>query len=55
MSHSNYPFDFAFLGARKSESFLYMQLKNFGVGIEPTKTKKLGGAPFAFPISFIFV
>jgi cytochrome c oxidase subunit 1 len=32
-----------------------MQLKNFGVGIEPTKTKKLGGAPFAFPISFIFV
>jgi hypothetical protein len=54
MSHSNSSFDFAQMG-KQLESFLYMQLKNFGVGIEPTKTKKLGGAPFAFPISFIFV
>jgi hypothetical protein len=54
MSHSNYLIDFAQSGKKIGE-LLYMQLKNFGVGIEPTKTKKLGGAPFAFPISFIFV
>ncbi|APH06256.1 hypothetical protein A9C19_16820 [Bacillus weihaiensis] len=32
--------------------FFYETLiqKNFGVGIEPTRTSKAGGAPFAFPL-----
>ncbi|AGX05088.1 hypothetical protein B14911_22997 [Bacillus sp. NRRL B-14911] len=36
--------------------FFVMLLKNFGVGIEPTRTilGLDGGAPFAFPISIAF-
>jgi hypothetical protein len=31
-------------------NFLIELTKNFGVGIEPTRTSLAGGAPFAFPI-----
>ncbi|KKI89000.1 hypothetical protein WQ54_27580 [Bacillus sp. SA1-12] len=33
-----------------SKFFYNKTTKNFGVGIEPTRTSKAGGAPFAFPL-----
>jgi hypothetical protein len=39
-----------------SKFFIIAQRKkNFGVGIEPTRTSKAGGAPFAFPLLDLIV
>jgi len=37
------------IGTTTLEIFLSCE-KNFGVGIEPTRTSLTGGAPFAFPM-----